>query len=332
MLRQTLILVLLCVVAVGVVSADHPGNETDTTKPYIEFDEPVTTNGSQQLPEPITVTSGQAAISGTLVDESSIRRVTITLETEHPDVTREQRRRNKNVPTYTKAYQLNEPGDSFRQRIRVGNDKTTLNLSVVDMHGNYQLYRSTLRMNDTTAPALIEAQNYVKDGRRFLRFRARDDTNLQRLRVHHAGRWQIAHAIDNPFLRSGRVASKGVITSPKTEVLVEAVDVAGNRNRRVFEYGHPTDTPKPSATPTETPTATQSPTPSGGRVTAAGSTPTPTDAPGKRPADSIDTPASTTPPEQTPADIWQPGAPGNLVLVVGALFVGGGLLMVGVKL
>lgn len=332
MLRHSLILALLCVAAVGVVGADHPGNDTDTTKPYIEFDEPVATNGSQQLPEPITVTSGQAAISGTLVDQSSIRYITIKLETEHPDVTREQRRRNKNVPTYTKQYKLNEPGDSFRQRVRVGNDKTILNLSVVDVHGNYQLYRSALVMNDTTAPSITETQNYIKNGRRFVRFRARDDTNLQRVRVHHDGRWQTAYADENPFLKSGRVASKGIIASPHTEVLVEAVDVAGNRNERVFEYGRSTETPTPSPTPTDTPTATPTPTVRGGRVTAAGSTPTPTDAPGKRAADVLETPMSTTAQDQTPADIWQPESPGNLVLVVGALFVGGGLLMIGVKL
>lgn len=340
MLRILLTLTVVIALFAGVAAADHGTNESDTTRPYIEFKEPFNTSGNEQLANTYEVGSGQVVLEGRLVDESSIRSVNIDLSTtanyDEPGNQRRYRYRDAKQKEYTKQYTINDPEGSVRQPLRLGNGDTEVNMTVVDAHGNYQLYTTTLHVDDELPPTIKKYDEFEKDGLRYVYFRVRDDTNLDRLRIRRDDRWSPTFAAENPFIESGRVIEKGVSGRPPFEVIVHARDYAGNVNQRRYVIGRetPTTTPTPTktSTPTPTPTATPTETPEGGRVNPVGETPTSTKAGGKQANDTLETPTGTPTAGLPPTPDWEPGNPGSLGLVMAALFGGGILLAIGVKL
>lgn len=138
---------------VKVIAKDTAGGVTSSTvhvlkdnrRPVVHFSAPFETTGGDP-PDNTTVTDGYVTVAGEIVDHTAVSRVVITRRNIYRFAGREEVDR--------KVYRITDPGESFSQRVFLGNQSNDLTVKLTDAMGNQRVYETTIEFNDSEAPTV----------------------------------------------------------------------------------------------------------------------------------------------------------------------------------
>jgi hypothetical protein len=235
----------------------------DSAEPRIEWSSPWDRGQYEGLPdtsdEPWTASDGTLQLRATILDESSIERVTIERRYRAAvDGDQEHSQRTIRLGSTT---QIDET-------IHAGAHGTTrLTITVRDVAGNTYVGQITVDVDDTSAPTADLSATLVEDEMVRVHGTVTDDTQVDEVRLHAISATKVVSPQQGrvDITRNTVEIDARVQAPPKGvegAVTVDLVDRAGNTrmimvpvNASATPTATPTATPRPTTTTEETPTS-----------------------------------------------------------------------------